>query len=95
MRRVGDTAPGPDGLAHRTWAVGRGPVVVMEAFWALTAGQSLPRAVPESPTAFLAKGDKPEDAEAVTLTRSADETRPLSLKNTLNKKRDGHRSNHT
>eukprot|EP00959_Pyramimonas_sp_CCMP1952_P302927 6338215-Pyramimonas_sp.AAC.1 len=55
----------------------------MEALWALAAGEAPPTQSFELLAATLAEGDQPDDSEAAALTRAADETRPLALKNTI------------
>lgn len=84
LRRARPSAPGPDGLPYRAWPVA-GPsswhtLVTMTLY--LTSGAKPPPSWGASRSVFLPKGTKADDPTAsAARIRSAEETRPLALKN--------------
>eukprot|EP00959_Pyramimonas_sp_CCMP1952_P448883 9399485-Pyramimonas_sp.AAC.1 len=79
-----DSRPGPDGIPYSAWeASGEiGASCLYAVYRELVDNQSLPPDFNDSAAAFLPKGNS---QEGETITRSAEETRPLSLSNTDNK----------
>ena len=85
LRRLEDSAAGPDGLPYSAWhdPAGMGADTMCMVGLELARGILPPIGFNASISAFLAKGESSSDT--LEVVREAADTRPLSMKNTDNK----------
>ena len=85
LRRMKDSAPGPDGIPYSAWAHSSSEVRkwLFEAYLRWIQGSALPEKFNHSYLVFLPKGE--EDNDAIGISRTPANTRPLNLGNTCAK----------
>jgi hypothetical protein len=85
LRFAKHAAPGPDGLPYVAWksAGEAGARTLFLVFIALTEGSPAPLDFNDSISLFIPKGE--EELDHIEILRHSEDTRPLGLKNSVNK----------